>query len=633
MSEPTSRLPARPSLEQLRKQAKERLRQRRATEPAATLASEQFALAREYGFESWPRLVDHLRRLNPDRIEQFERIAQNFLAGVKGDPEALDRIIEHTGTSYSHEQMRLRVEWWLGDAAGAEKAPHWTIEDARLTVARQYGFATWDELAASLQGRIASVPGTGTPPFYWINRKEKSIELRPPMSEQDWEIITEVIEDEGITSVIANGQMTDQGLERLSRLEQLTALNLDGSNRVSDDGLQHLARMDQLEKLDLSGWHMTFTDRGLSGLRQLHALREFKACWPQRITDAGLAGLAECMHLREVNLMGTQTGDDAIAALREKPDLRRLSAGRRLTDAGLRHLHRIPWFKAWQGVPAQYHLMGFDSEPTHALLDGPITDQGIKSLAGLEGLTGVNFFWHISQLTPDGLVALAALPHLAMVGCGGELCTDVAMKHLGRLPGLKMLQAQGTVAGDDGFVALSQSKTLEHIWGRESHNLGDRGFLAMSRIETMQGLALSLQRVSDSALSALPDMPRLTGLVPMDVQDSAFEQVGKCAALEKLWCMYCRDTGDRATEQLSGLTKLRYYYAGKTQITDKSLEILGTMSSLEELEFWQIARITNGGLNSLARLPRLKRVSLDSAGVTRDGLKVFPPNVEVAYHG
>lgn len=149
----------------------------------------------------------------------------------------------------------------------------------------------------------------------------------------------------------------------------------------------------------------------------------------------------------------------------------------------------------------------------------------------------------------------------------------------------------------------------------------------------MQGLALSLQRVSDSALSALPDMPRLTGLVPMDVQDSAFEQVGKCAALEKLWCMYCRDTGDRATEQLSGLTKLRYYYAGKTQITDKSLEILGTMSSLEELEFWQIARITNGGLNSLARLPRLKRVSLDSAGVTRDGLKVFPPNVEVAYHG
>jgi hypothetical protein len=97
--------------------------------------------------------------------------------------------------------------------------------------------------------------------------------------------------------------------------------------------------------------------------------------------------------------------------------------------------------------------------------------------------------------------------------------------------------------------------------------------------------------------------------------------------------MYCRDTGDRATEQLSSLTNLKYYYAGKTQITDRSLEILGHISSLEELEFWQIGRITNAGLPALARLPRLKRVSLDSAGITREGLKAFPAGVEVSYHG
>ena len=62
MSNPTapaggSRLPARPSLEQLRKQAKERLTTLRAADPAAKLADAQFALAREYGFESWPKLV------------------------------------------------------------------------------------------------------------------------------------------------------------------------------------------------------------------------------------------------------------------------------------------------------------------------------------------------------------------------------------------------------------------------------------------------------------------------------------------------------------------------------------------------------------------------------------------------
>ena len=156
--------------------------------------------------------------------------------------------------------------------------------------------------------------------------------------------------------------------------------------------------------------------------------------------------------------------------------------------------------------------------------------------------------------------------------------------------------------------------------------------MALAKMETMQGLALSLQKVSPSALSALPEMARLTDLVPMDVQDAAFEQVGRCAELEKLWCMYCRDTSDRATEKLAGLTRLRYYYAGKTQITDRSLEVLGQIESLEELEFWQIARITNAGLTALARLPRLKKLSLDSAGITREGLKVFPAGVEVSYH-
>ena len=71
MSDPVStRLPARPSLEQLRKQAKYPLRACRNADAVALervrrhkpqvtdpRPDAQFALAREYGFESWPRLV------------------------------------------------------------------------------------------------------------------------------------------------------------------------------------------------------------------------------------------------------------------------------------------------------------------------------------------------------------------------------------------------------------------------------------------------------------------------------------------------------------------------------------------------------------------------------------------------
>ena len=65
MSVPLRRLPDRPSLEQLRKQAKEHLDTLRAADPSVNLAAAQHALAREYGFESWPQLVHRVESMQP----------------------------------------------------------------------------------------------------------------------------------------------------------------------------------------------------------------------------------------------------------------------------------------------------------------------------------------------------------------------------------------------------------------------------------------------------------------------------------------------------------------------------------------------------------------------------------------
>ena len=118
----------------------------------------------------------------------------------------------------------------------------------------------------------------------------------------------------------------------------------------------------------------------------------------------------------------------------------------------------------------------------------------------------------------------------------------------------------------------------------------------------------------------------------MDVPDEGFRHVERCAQLEKLTCMYCRDTGDVATEHIAGLSRLKHYYAGKTQITDRSLEILGGMTSLEEVTLSACNRISDVGLVHLARLPRLKRVSVDAtARVSRAGIAVFPASVQVDF--
>jgi hypothetical protein len=90
-------------------------------------------------------------------------------------------------------------------------------------------------------------------------------------------------------------------------------------------------------------------------------------------------------------------------------------------------------------------------------------------------------------------------------------------------------------------------------------------------------------------------------------------------------------TGDEATERIAAL-KLKTYYAGKTRITDRSLEILGRMTSLESIELWETAGVTDAGLEALAKLPRLRRFSISGAPkVTRQGVAVFPAGVRVEY--
>lgn len=69
-----------------------------------------------------------------------------------------------------------------------------------------------------------------------------------------------------------------------------------------------------------------------------------------------------------------------------------------------------------------------------------------------------------------------------------------------------------------------------------------------------------------------------------------------------------------------------------TRITDRSLEILGGMEALEQVEFCECNGVTNAGVRFLTKRPRLREVARDSLpGVTLEGTKVFPPRVRVRY--
>ncbi len=137
-SSPSNKLPANPSAEYLRKLAKDRLREMRATTASARLFEAQLAVAREQGFGSWRELVAHLnagQRGNVKRENgrvEIEGVAPlawcgsdcTYLAAlahvlkVIGPPHDYVRLFGDSGLAF-------RVRWWANDemTAGCPSSP------------------------------------------------------------------------------------------------------------------------------------------------------------------------------------------------------------------------------------------------------------------------------------------------------------------------------------------------------------------------------------------------------------------------------------------------------------------------------------------------------------------------------
>src|SRR5215831_4729901 len=97
---------------------------------------------------------------------------------------------------------------------------------------------------------------------------------------------------------------------------------------------------------------------------------------------------------------------------------------------------------------------------------------------------------------------------------------DETMGAIAELPRLRMLMCQDTGTSDDGFLALSRSRTLEYLWGRRCYGLTGRGFSAIARMPALRGLSVSCKNVDDGALARLPEFPSLVEVMPMDVPNN-----------------------------------------------------------------------------------------------------------------
>ena len=112
------------NIEQLRKQAKERVRDRRAAGETIKLSEAQFELAREHGFASWPKLKAYVERLG------FE------------------------------QPFRTDIEYYEGRADGIATTGGVSVAEARRELARRHGFPSWSRL----RSHVAALRSGEEPP-------------------------------------------------------------------------------------------------------------------------------------------------------------------------------------------------------------------------------------------------------------------------------------------------------------------------------------------------------------------------------------------------------------------------------------------------------------------------------------
>ena len=150
---PTRELPARPNLQQYRKQAKELLKACKVGRPEAlermrrhrphgampTLADAQFVIARELGFDSWPafaREIATLRGGNP--FTAVWQAAEE--AVVAGDVETLGRLLREYEQAFRTERPRSS---WPGGLT-----PDYSAADARSIIVQNHCFEDWDQFSS-----------------------------------------------------------------------------------------------------------------------------------------------------------------------------------------------------------------------------------------------------------------------------------------------------------------------------------------------------------------------------------------------------------------------------------------------------------------------------------------------------
>lgn len=197
------------------------------------------------------------------------------------------------------------------------------------------------------------------------------------------------------------------------------------------------------------------------------------------ITDADVRRLGGLQNLQSLGLYDSPITDEACATIGRFPLLQNL------------------WFENGAGP-----------------LSAQITDEGLKSLAGLSQLRSLNL--HSSEITDDGLAQigqLTALTHMTLID---TQIRGHGLSHLSQLPGLRYLQLQNSPLEGDCLQRLAACPSLQ-ILALYGSTVTDDMLPALIPVRSLQYVYLFQTQVTvDGCRALLKERPDLRILGPDD---------------------------------------------------------------------------------------------------------------------
>ena len=409
------------------------------------------------------------------------------------------------------------------------------------------------------------------------------------------ELVAQLTEFGGLNELMFDGPPEDKNdfdASVLSPLTGLAILNLSNFGEgITDEDLTHLAGLSALEFLNVES--TAATERGVQTLH-----KKLPDC--HIISDFGTIRPIDYEQHRRIAEWTIDRG--GIVATDRDPSL--------IVD----ELEKLPAEPFALLVVNLFDIDVTDNEL--AILDGigeidtlslnaeqtesRITDEGLRHLAGIS-ITGV---LHLNRtgISGEGLQYLAGQHRLRILKLGGTHLTDEGLRHLAGLAELTQLDLNDAPITGAGLAHLDSCTKMRNL-GLQRAAVTDDGFLNIPDWPDLQRLTLTSTSLSDRGLEALERFENLQALYAVQLRNVTTEGWKVLEQLPELRAIWLAENKDSVTDDvvasLASLPHLNELGLDSTAITDQALEHLKSCETLRLLNVKDNPNVSEAAVRAL----------------------------------